>query len=126
MPGVRPLAAPVTGRVIVITQRSRGNTAVDHIPQDRQNPSAPSLVTDADRASGDGMAMSGGYLVSAEAAAQALQKCFLVNADNGDNAANDELVAKLVRRMRTGHTCSVGASFPRTAEATTLPRRATQ
>jgi hypothetical protein len=39
-------------------------------------------------------------LISAEAAARALQECFLANADRGDNAANDELVAELLRRMR--------------------------
>jgi hypothetical protein len=27
---------------------------------------------------------------------------FLLNADRGDHAANDELVAELVRRMRAG------------------------
>ncbi len=39
-------------------------------------------------------------LISVEAAARALQEYFLVNADRGDNAANDELVAELVRRTR--------------------------
>ncbi|MGH3776321.1 MAG: hypothetical protein ACRDRR_11410 [Pseudonocardiaceae bacterium] len=40
-------------------------------------------------------------LISADVAARALQECFLANADRGDNAANDELVAELVRRIRT-------------------------
>jgi hypothetical protein len=39
-------------------------------------------------------------VISAEAAAKALQECFLANADRGDNVANDELVAELLRRMR--------------------------
>jgi hypothetical protein len=37
---------------------------------------------------------------SSAAAAQALCAYFLANADRGDNAANDELVAELVRRIR--------------------------
>ncbi len=39
-------------------------------------------------------------LVSADAAARALQELFLANADRGDHAANDELVAELLRRIR--------------------------
>jgi len=39
-------------------------------------------------------------LISADAASRALQEYFLANADRGDNAANDELVAELLRRMR--------------------------
>lgn len=39
-------------------------------------------------------------LISADAAARALRDLFLANADRGDNAANDELVAELVRRIR--------------------------
>ncbi|MGH3777146.1 MAG: hypothetical protein ACRDRR_15680 [Pseudonocardiaceae bacterium] len=39
-------------------------------------------------------------LISADVAARALQECFLANDDRGDNAANDELVAELVRRIR--------------------------
>jgi hypothetical protein len=39
-------------------------------------------------------------LISAEAAARALQEYFLANADRGDNAANDELIAEILRRMR--------------------------
>jgi hypothetical protein len=39
-------------------------------------------------------------LISADAAARALQEYFLANADRGDNAANDEFVAELLRRMR--------------------------
>lgn len=40
-------------------------------------------------------------LISAAAAARALQEYFLANADRGDNAANDELVAEMLRRIRT-------------------------
>lgn len=39
-------------------------------------------------------------LISADAAARKLQEYFLVNADRGDNAANDELVAEMMRRIR--------------------------
>jgi hypothetical protein len=39
-------------------------------------------------------------LISAEAAARALQEYFLANADRGDDAANDELVAEMLRRIR--------------------------
>jgi hypothetical protein len=39
-------------------------------------------------------------VISADAAAWALQEYFLANADRGDNAANDELVAEMPRRMR--------------------------
>lgn len=38
------------------------------------------------------------------AAAQALCDHFLANADRGDHAANDELVAELVRRIRSRQT----------------------
>ncbi|MGH3814030.1 MAG: hypothetical protein ACRDUV_16525 [Pseudonocardiaceae bacterium] len=43
-------------------------------------------------------------LISGDAAARALQDYFLANADRGDNAANDELVAELARRIRTLRT----------------------
>jgi hypothetical protein len=43
------------------------------------------------------------------AAAQALCDHFLVNADRGDHAANDELVAELVRRIRSRQTARDGA-----------------
>ncbi len=39
-------------------------------------------------------------LISADAAARALQEYFLANAERGDNAANDELVAEMLRRIR--------------------------
>lgn len=40
-------------------------------------------------------------LISADAAARALQEYFMVNANRGDNAANDELVTEILRRIRT-------------------------
>lgn len=40
-------------------------------------------------------------LISADAAARALQEYFLGNVDRGDNAANDELVTEILRRIRT-------------------------
>jgi hypothetical protein len=39
-------------------------------------------------------------VISADAAAKALAGIFLANADRGDNAANDEIIAEMVRRMR--------------------------
>lgn len=47
-------------------------------------------------------------LISADAAARALRDLFLANADRGDNAANDELVAELVRRIRAQRGSSAG------------------
>ena len=44
--------------------------------------------------------VSGPPLISADATAKALQEHFLANADRGDNAANDEFVAEMVRRIR--------------------------
>ncbi len=44
-------------------------------------------------------------LISADAAASALQEYFLANADRGDNAANDELVAEMMRRIRARRAC---------------------
>ena len=40
-------------------------------------------------------------VISAEAAARALCELFLANADRGDNAANDHLIAEMVGRIRT-------------------------
>ncbi len=40
-------------------------------------------------------------MISAEAAARALCELFLANADRGDNAANDHLIAEIVGRIRT-------------------------
>lgn len=42
----------------------------------------------------------GGVISEAHAAGRALCDYFLANADRGDNAVNDELVAELVRRIR--------------------------
>ncbi len=39
-------------------------------------------------------------VISADAAARVLQEYFLANADRGDDAANDELVAEMLRRIR--------------------------
>ncbi|MGH3899972.1 MAG: hypothetical protein ACRDTA_17385 [Pseudonocardiaceae bacterium] len=47
-------------------------------------------------------------LISADAAARALQEYFLGNADRGDNAANDELVTEILRRIRTLRAASGG------------------
>ncbi len=43
----------------------------------------------------------GPSMISAEAAARALCELFLANADRGDNAANDHLIAEMVGRIRT-------------------------
>jgi hypothetical protein len=40
-------------------------------------------------------------MISADAAAKALCELFLANADRGDNAANDHLIAEIVGRIRT-------------------------
>ncbi|MGH3899291.1 MAG: hypothetical protein ACRDTA_13830 [Pseudonocardiaceae bacterium] len=45
---------------------------------------------------------------SPAAAAEALRDYFLANAEAGDNAANDELVAELVRRIRAQQASSDG------------------
>lgn len=47
-------------------------------------------------------------VISADAAARALQEYFLANADRGDNAANDELVTELAHRIRTQQACPEG------------------
>jgi hypothetical protein len=47
-------------------------------------------------------------LISADAAARALQEYFLANADRGDDAANDELVAEMLRRIRARQACPEG------------------
>jgi len=39
-------------------------------------------------------------VISADAAARALREYFLANADRGDDAANDELIAEMLRRIR--------------------------
>ncbi|MGH3974552.1 MAG: hypothetical protein ACRDS9_14670 [Pseudonocardiaceae bacterium] len=44
-------------------------------------------------------------LISGDAAARALQEYFLANADCGDNTANDELVAEILRRIRALRAC---------------------
>jgi hypothetical protein len=61
-------------------------------------------------------------VISADAAARMLCDYFLANAERGDNAANDEFVAELALRMRTGQA-RVGASFPRATETTAVPHR---
>ncbi|MGH3897919.1 MAG: hypothetical protein ACRDTA_06605 [Pseudonocardiaceae bacterium] len=44
--------------------------------------------------------MPGPPVISTEAAARALCELFLTNADRGDHAANDHLVAEMVGRIR--------------------------
>jgi hypothetical protein len=53
---------------------------------------------------------------AADAAAAALQELFLANADRGDNAANDELVAELVCRIRAQQGSSDGGRSQHAAE----------
>lgn len=62
-------------------------------------------------------------VISADAAAQVLCDYFLANAERGNNAANDEFVAELALRMRTGQARSGGASVPRATETTPAPHR---
>ena len=59
---------------------------MDHTPQDHQIPGEPPVP--------------GPPLINGDAAARALQEYFLANADRGDDDANDELVAEMLRRMR--------------------------
>ena len=67
--------------------------------------------------------MPGPPVISADAAARMLCDYFLTNAEREDNAANDEFVAELTLRMRTGQARSVGASLPRATETTVVPYR---
>lgn len=39
-------------------------------------------------------------VLTRQQAAQAIMNCFLVNAEAGNHAANDELIAELARRQR--------------------------
>ncbi len=59
---------------------------MDHTPEDHQIPVSSPVPAPP--------------VISADAAARALQEYFLANADRGDDAANDELVAEMLRRMR--------------------------
>ncbi len=47
-------------------------------------------------------------VISTDAAAKALQEYFLANADRDDHAANDDLVAELVRRIRARQASGEG------------------
>jgi hypothetical protein len=60
--------------------------------------------------------VSGPPVIGADAAARVLCDYFLANAERGDNAANDEFVAELALRMRTGQARGGGASFSRATE----------
>ncbi|MGH3935755.1 MAG: hypothetical protein ACRDS1_12400 [Pseudonocardiaceae bacterium] len=103
---------------------------MDHIPQDRQIPGEPDSGCLAGE-SGIGpllcMACANGIpsdpglrghpvsfpvpdppLISGDAAARALQERFLANADRGDAAANDELIAEMLRRIRALRACHEG------------------
>ena len=62
-------------------------------------------------------------VISADVAARVLCDYFLANAERGDNAANDEFIAELALRMRTGQARSGSASFPRAAETSPVPHR---
>ncbi len=62
-------------------------------------------------------------VISADAAARVLCDYFLANAERGDNAANDEFVAELALRMRTGQARSGSASVPRATETTPVTHR---
>jgi hypothetical protein len=53
-------------------------------------------------------------MISTEAAARALGELFLANADRGDNAANDHLIAEIVSRIRT-RWCDVDSTPTRGA-----------
>ncbi|MFY9808229.1 MAG: hypothetical protein WCB57_08690 [Pseudonocardiaceae bacterium] len=65
----------------------------------------------------------GPLVISADAAARVLCDYFLVNADRGDHAANDEFVAELALRIRAEQARSVGGRFPSATETTAVPHR---
>lgn len=76
---------------------------MDQVPEDQQVPHPSSELAAMlmlKRAGCRGAGVSGPPLISADAAAAVLRDFFLANADRGDNAANDQLVAELVRRIR--------------------------
>lgn len=88
MSGGGPARAPEPGGVVVF--RADRGASVDQDSQDRQVPRpSPELV-----------GVLGSPLISTDAAAKALRDLFLANADRGNDAANDELVDALVRRIR--------------------------
>ncbi|HEY3894344.1 MAG TPA: hypothetical protein VGL88_03140 [Pseudonocardiaceae bacterium] len=68
---------------------------------------------------------SGPAMANTDAAARVLCDYFLVNAERGDNAANDELVAELVRRIRS-QARGIGARFARTVAAAAITHQADQ
>ncbi|MGH4011998.1 MAG: hypothetical protein ACRDTH_28205, partial [Pseudonocardiaceae bacterium] len=76
---------------------------VDQAPVDREIPRPSPELGSAlalRRAHDGGLSVPGPPLMSTDAAATALRDIFLANAERGDNAANDQLVADLVRRNR--------------------------
>ncbi|MFY9808272.1 MAG: hypothetical protein WAK86_13525 [Pseudonocardiaceae bacterium] len=54
----------------------------------------------------------GSPVIRADAAARVLCEYFLVNAECGDNAANDEFIGELALRMRTGQARRVTETTP--------------
>jgi hypothetical protein len=75
---------------------------VDQIPQDPQvpRPSSERVATAALSGAHAGeIGVPGPPLISADVAAEAILNLFLANADRGHDAANDQLVAELVRRI---------------------------
>lgn len=76
---------------------------MDQVPQNRPipRPSAELAATPVlKRADCGAVCLPGPPSISADAAAAVLRDFFLANADRDDNAANDQLVAELVRRIR--------------------------
>lgn len=78
-----PILRPVTNGSPGVPCR----TCVDAISSDPAGP-------------GNHHSMPAPPVISADTAARALRDHFLANADRGDNAANDELVAELAHRIR--------------------------
>lgn len=80
--------SPQPGGVVVLHTGPR-SAAVGHTLHDRQIAGEPGLSASNDR-----------VITNREDAGNVLCELFLANAARGDNAANDELVDAMVRRLR--------------------------
>ncbi len=98
-PGGRPDTATSADPVSPAAHPGQG----DHLSEGRKQPhlGRPAGTVDGIGAGpGQGYPVPGPPVISADAAARVLQEYFLANADCGDDAANDELVAEMLRRIR--------------------------
>lgn len=72
---------------------------MNHASRDRHATGEPSTVVDP---------AAHPAILSPELVTSLARQEFLANADRGDDAANDELVAELLRRIRAQRTCHAG------------------